>query len=226
MLRDVLERIEAACRRAGRDPAEVTLVAVTKGHDAADVERNVLRHGHRVLGENRAQELRDKRALLPPDVTWHFIGNLQRNKVKYLSGVAMVHSLTTSRLADALDQQAAKDGRPMSVLIEVNVAGEATKQGVSADEADALARYVRGLSHLRLEGVMTMAPYSDDPDAARPVFRAARALRDELGLRELSMGMSNDFEVAVEEGATLVRVGTAIFAPGTTEPAPPESGEE
>lgn len=224
MLPDVLRRIETACRRAGRDPSDVTLVAVTKGHDAADVERYVLQHGHRVLGENRAQELRDKRALLPADIEWHFIGNLQRNKVKYLTGVAVVHSLATPRLADALDQQAEKEGRSMRVLLEVNVAGEATKHGADPEEVAALARYVRGLAHLRLEGLMTMAPYSDDPEAARSVFRAARSLRDELGLRELSMGMSNDFEVAVEEGATLVRVGTALFAPAPLEPAPPEPG--
>ncbi|MFO7546879.1 MAG: YggS family pyridoxal phosphate-dependent enzyme [Trueperaceae bacterium] len=226
MLQDVLRRIETACRRAGRDPSEVTLVAVTKGHAAAAVERHVLQHGHRVLGENRAQELRDKRALLPADIEWHFIGNLQRNKVKYLSGVAMVHSLTTPRLADALDRQAAHDGRPMRVLLEVNVAGEASKQGADPDDAAALARYVRGLPHLRLEGLMTMAPYSDDPEAARPVFRAARALRDELGLRALSMGMSNDFEIAVEEGATLVRVGTALFEPGPVEPRPDEPSHD
>jgi PLP dependent protein len=227
MLPDVLRRIEAACRRVGRDPSEVTLVAVTKGRDASDVERYVLRHGHRVLGENRAQELRDKRASLPADVAWHFIGNLQRNKVKYLSGVAMVHSLTTPRLADALERQAAEEGRSLDVLLEVNVSGEASKQGADPEDASALARYVRGLPHLRLEGIMTMAPYADDPEEARPVFRAARALRDELGLRGLSMGMSNDFEIAIEEGATLVRVGTALFEPGPDAgAAAPARGEE
>lgn len=226
MLPDVLRRIEAACRRVGRDPSEVTLVAVTKGRDVAEIERYVLRHGHRVLGENRAQELRDKRDALAADVAWHFIGNLQRNKVKYLTGVAMVHSLTTPRLADALDRQAAKDGRPLDVLLEVNLSGEASKQGADPEDAAALARYVRDLPHLRLEGVMTMAPYAEDPETARPVFRAARALRDELGLRALSMGMSNDFEIAVEEGATLVRVGTALFEPGPDTAVPDAPGPE
>lgn len=216
MLPDVLGRIAAACRRVGRDPDEVTLVAVTKGHDVTEIERAVLRFGHRVLGENRAQDLRDKRPLLPDDVEWHFIGNLQRNKVKYLTGVTLVHSLASARVADALDAQAAKEGRVLRVLMEVNVAGEASKHGVPAHEAAALADHVRSLPHLRLEGVMAMAPLADDPELARATFRAARALRDQLGLRALSMGMSNDFEVAVEEGATLVRVGSALFAPPTT----------
>ncbi len=211
MLPEVLARLEAACARAGRSAAEVRLVAVTKGRTAAEIERSVLAYGHKLLGENRAQELRDKRQLLPDDVEWHFIGNLQTNKVKYLSGVALIHSLNSRRLADALSRRAAQTGEAFDVLIEVNVAGEASKQGVPIAGLEELADYARGLYGVRPVGLMGMAPLSPDPEAARPYFATLRSLGERLGLRELSMGMSADFEVAAEEGATLVRVGTALF---------------
>lgn len=212
MLAEVRSRIEAACRRAGRDPSEVTLVAVTKGHGPSEIEARLLRHGQCVLGENRIQEWREKhRALEPAGVEWHFIGNLQRNKVRYCLPFALIHSLTSARLAEALQTQGEKSGHCFRVLLEVNVAGEASKQGVPLDAAEALAERAAGLPNVRLEGLMTMAPYSDDPETARPYFRQLRELRDRLGLRHLSMGMSADFDVAVEEGATLVRVGSALF---------------
>lgn len=215
MLADVQERLERACERARRDPASVTLVAVTKGHGVTEIERQVLAHGHRILAENRVQEWREKAAKLE-GVEWHFIGNLQRNKVKYLTPVRLIHSLASERLAEALELEGAKRDHVFAVLIEVNVAGEAAKQGVPLTEAAALVRYARSLPHLAVRGLMTMAPYADDPEASRPIFRRLRDLRDTLGdtlaLKELSMGMSGDFEVAVEEGATLVRVGSAVFA--------------
>lgn len=212
MLAEVRSRIEAACRRAGRDPGEVALVAVTKGHGPAEIEAKLLRHGQRVLGENRIQEWREKREALEPfGIEWHFIGNLQRNKVKYCEPFALIHSLNSARLAEALQAQGEKSGHCFRVLLEVNTSGEASKQGVPLAEAAALAEYAAGLENLRLEGLMTMAPYSDDPERARPYFRQLRELRDRLGLRHLSMGMSADFDVAVEEGATLVRVGSALF---------------
>ncbi|HKI55969.1 MAG TPA: YggS family pyridoxal phosphate-dependent enzyme [Trueperaceae bacterium] len=207
----VLERIEAACARSRRAPDEVRLVAVTKGHDAAEIERRVLAHGHRILGENRVQEWLAKRAALPADVEWHLVGHLQRNKVKYLAGVRLIHSLDSARLADALEAEAETRDARWRVLLEVNVAGEAAKFGIAPAEAADLVAHVRSLPHVELEGLMTMAPYSDDPEASRPVFRELRRLGDRLGVPGLSMGMSADFEVAVEEGATWVRVGTALF---------------
>jgi pyridoxal phosphate enzyme (YggS family) len=210
VLKDVLERIERACTRSGRDPREVTLIAVTKGHTPEEIQRAVLGQGHRILGENRIQEWREKAAVLE-GVAWHFIGTLQRNKVKYCLPFEAIHSLNSPRLADELEKRGEKDAHTFRVFIEVNVAGEASKQGVSPKQALELVRYARSLPHLEVLGLMTMAPYSPDPEAARPHFRALRALRDRLGLKALSMGMSGDFEVAVEEGATHVRVGSAIF---------------
>ena len=197
----------------GRDPAEVKLIAVTKGQSVASVRENVVRRGHTRLGESRIQEWRGKSELtdMPEDIEWHLIGNLQTNKVKYCRGFHTLHSLNSERLADALEAFGEKKDHRFRVLLEVNVAGEANKQGVSLADAEALTRYANTLPHLELAGVMTIAPYADDPEAARPTFRTLRNLRDKLGLRELSMGMSGDFEVAAEEGATYVRVGSALF---------------
>ena len=211
MLSDVLHRIEAACARVGRDPSEVTLVAITKGHDVAEIRRRVLDHGHRILGENRVQEWQRKAEALGPEVEWHLVGHLQRNKVKLIVGVALIHSLDSERLADALEAEGAKRGTVFRTLLQVNVAGEARKYGASPADAAELARHVASLPHVTLEGLMTMAPYSDDPEDARPHFRELRRLGDTLALPGLSMGMSGDFEVAVEEGATWVRVGSALF---------------
>ena len=206
----VRSRLERACLRAHRDPAEVTLIAVTKGRDTSAVQTNILNAGQNILGESRVQEWRKKAAELQ-GLEWHLIGNLQTNKVKYCRPFHTLHTLNSERLADALEAFGEKQGHTFRVLLEVNVAGEANKQGVSPTEAVGLARYTQGLPHLDLTGVMTIAPYSDDPAASRPVFRALRNLRDKLALRELSMGMSGDFEVAAEEGATYVRVGSALF---------------
>lgn len=208
-LAEVRARLGRACLRVGRDPAEVRLIAVTKGQSVTAVRENVVRYGHSQLGESRIQEWRGKSELA--GVEWHLIGNLQTNKVKYCRGFHTLHSLNSQRLADALEAFGEKKDHTFRVLLEVNVAGEANKQGVSLADAEALARYASTLPHLELAGVMTIAPYTGDPEAARPTFRALRSLRDKLGLRELSMGMSGDFEVAAEEGATYVRVGSALF---------------
>lgn len=210
----VRERIARACARAGREPAEVKLVAVSKGRSVAAIEREILAHGHTLLGENRVQEWREKAGHiknLEAEVEWHFIGNLQTNKVKYCEGFSLIHSLNSARLADALEAFGEKRGHTFCVLLEVNVAAEASKKGAALPEALALARYVRTLKRLRLRGLMTIAPYSARPEDARPVFRSLRELRDKLELEELSMGMSGDFEVAIEEGATYVRVGASLF---------------
>ena len=209
-LLEIQARLEQACLRAGRNPADVTLIAVTKGQSVDSIRDNVLAHGHTVLGESRIQEWRDKATELP-GVEWHLIGNLQTNKVKYCRPFSTLHSLNSARLADALQEYGAKHGHTFRVMLEVNVAGEANKQGVLPDETEALTRYAQSLPHLNVAGLMTIAPYDDDPEVSRPVFQKLRALRDALGLKELSMGMSGDFEVAVEEGATYVRVGSALF---------------
>jgi len=205
----------AACARAGRAPSSVALVGVTKGHDAAEVRGRLVDAGLMDLGENRVQEWRDKAAALPAEVRWHFVGSLQRNKVKYLAdgGVALVHSLNSARLADALQAQGERRGHRFRALIEVNVADEDAKQGVAPEEVAALLGHCRTLDHVEVVGLMAMAPFSDDPEDARPTFRRLRELADLHGLPERSMGMSGDFEVAIEEGATLIRVGTALFEP-------------
>jgi hypothetical protein len=209
----VRARIEAACARSGRDPAEVRLVAVTKGHDAQEIERRLLSRGVLDLGENRVQEWRDKAAALPTEVRWHFVGNLQRNKVKYLAdgGVTWVHSLNSARLADAMDAQAERRGHRFRALIEVDVAREEAKQGVPEERLPDLLSHCAPLARVEVVGLMAMAPYVDDPEETRPTFRRLATLAAEHGLRELSMGMSRDVEVAIEEGATLVRVGSALF---------------
>ena len=213
MFSQVIKRMAAACERAGRDPSEVKLVAVTKGHTLDEIRRVLLDNGHCYLGENRIQEWRDKaQALEAEDIEWHLIGNLQRNKVKYCLPFSLIHSLNSVRLADELQKQGAKKNHVFKTLIEVNVADEASKLGISPEEAEDLAAYVKTLSHVQAEGLMTIAPYVHNPDEVRHYFAQLRKLRDKLSLRELSMGMSGDFEVAVEEGATIVRVGSALFA--------------
>jgi pyridoxal phosphate enzyme (YggS family) len=228
-------RIAAAAARAGRDPAAVTLVGVTKGVDVARIQE-ALAAGLRDLGENRIQEALPKIAALGPGPRWHFVGRLQRNKARWAAeAFDLVHSVDSLSLADALERAAARAGRRVRVLIEVNVAGEPTKGGVAPDEAEALVAAVRARAHLEPAGLMTVAPAVGDPEQVRPVFRALRELGERIRagpggatFGELSMGMSDDFEVAVEEGATLVRLGRAIFGPRGTGPRerPGVRGEE
>jgi pyridoxal phosphate enzyme (YggS family) len=217
----VRARLARAARRAGRDPGDVLLCAVSKTQPPAAI-RAAHAAGQRCFAENYAQELRDKAAELGDlaDLTWHFIGPLQRNKVKYVVGTAaLVQSVDSVRLLEELGRRAAQAGAPLPCLVEVNIAGEATKSGVAPAELPALLDAFAAQPALSCLGLMTMPPFADDPEAARPHFRALRALRDReaarprprVDLRHLSMGMSQDFEVAIEEGATIVRVGTAIF---------------
>ena len=215
---DVRARIAASAGRSGRSPSDVTLVAVTKTWPA-EVLLAALDAGITDLGENRAQELREKVTAVGNRPRWHFIGHLQTNKVRYVTGVAaLVHSVDRFGLGEAIARRAHNLGIVQDVLVEVNVSGEATKQGVEPARALALSAELDALDGLKVKGLMTMAPYSDDPEAARPYFADLAELGDELrgrlpGAVELSMGMTRDFEVAVEEGATLVRVGEAIFGP-------------
>jgi PLP dependent protein len=212
-------RIASACERAGRADGDVTLVGVSKTHPAATVAE-AYAAGLRDFGENRVQEAVakiDELAARGVRPTWHMIGHLQRNKVPdALRRFDILHSVDSIRLADEISSHAKERVQPndrVRVLIEVNVAGEASKYGVAVQEAAKLAEHVGRLPHIELAGLMTVAPQVDDPEDVRPVFRVLRELRDSIGLRALSMGMTDDFEVAVEEGSTLVRVGRAIFGP-------------
>ena len=218
----VLDRIAAAAARAGRDAGAVTLVAVTKTHPLATV-RAAVEAGCRDLGENRAQELAEKADALPGevrggDVRWHAIGSLQRNKARDVAAHAdLFHALDSPRLARALDARAAEAGRVLDVLVQLNISGEASKSGVAPDAAGDLVALADACSHLRVVGLMGMAAPAETGAEAervvRPAFRRLRAAFEAspVPLRELSMGMSGDFELAVEEGATLVRVGSALF---------------
>lgn len=218
-LQVVRERIAAAATRAGRDRGSVKLVAVSKGR-SPEVIREAMLAGQRVFGENRAQELRDKALLLGEDVEWHFIGHLQRNKVNMVVGkVALIHSLDSWKLAAAISSRALALGTVQDVLLQVNVTGEESKFGAEKSEVVVLLGEILTLPGLRVRGLMTMAPAWAEGEKSRPFFRELRELRDTLreryphaDLSILSMGMTQDFEVAVEEGADIVRVGTAIFA--------------
>jgi pyridoxal phosphate enzyme (YggS family) len=218
-LKTVMDRIAAAAKRAGRDTASIRLVTVTKTVDH-DRIREAVAAGVAILGENRVQEAKEKIEALGGIAGWHLIGHLQTNKAKYAVKLFdLIHSVDNIELARELDKQAAKAGKVQDILIEVNIAGEEQKAGVTAHDAAALAREIALLKNLSVRGLMTMPPYSEDPEASRPYYRKLRELADTISkenipdasMRELSMGMSGDFEVAVEEGATLVRVGTAIF---------------
>jgi len=218
----VRERIAAAARRAGRNPDEVTLVAVTKGV-GLDRVLEAVACGVTHIGENRVQEAAAKFPHLPPGVVRHMVGHLQRNKAKMAVRLFdLIHSLDSLRLAEELNRRALEAGRVMDVLVQVNVSGEPTKYGVSPEEVEALVENMASLPGLRLRGLMTIAPIVEDPEQARPYFRRLRQLGDvirsaatdlKLERLELSMGMTDDFEVAVEEGATIVRIGRAIFGP-------------
>jgi pyridoxal phosphate enzyme (YggS family) len=211
----VRARIAAACDRAGRDPASVTLIAVTKTHPPEAVAA-AYAAGVRDFGENRVQEAAAKipaARALGVQAAWHLIGNLQRNKAAVARRMFdVIHSIDSLPLAETLSLRATE---PVRVLVEVNVAGEATKHGVSPEDAPGLCAAVARLTHLDLIGLMTVAPIVAAPEDARPVFRRLRELRDALALRELSMGMTGDYEVAIEEGATFIRVGRAIFGART-----------
>lgn len=225
----VMERIEKAARKVGRDPNEIKLVAVSKTVEAARI-KEAIEAGVSILGENYVQEAQKKieevgrpacteRFGEGRPVSWHFIGHLQSNKVKYAIRLFdMVHSLDSIPLAEELNRRAEQADRVIRVMIEVNLSKEATKFGTDEEVVVNLAKRIQNLKHLLLEGLMTMPPYFDSPEMSRPYYIALRALKERMvkegvPMKELSMGMSNDFEIAIEEGATYVRVGTAIFGP-------------
>lgn len=215
----VQARIAEAARRVGRDPAEVTLVAVSKTRPVELVEM-AYTVGVTDFGENRVQEALPKIAHFhPPALRWHLIGHLQSNKAgKVVGAFSCIQSVDSLHLAHRLSRYAQEEGRRLSLLLQVNVAGEASKEGITPDEAPELARQIVALPALTVEGLMTIAPLVENPEEVRPVFRALRHLRDHLRARvtesawtHLSMGMTDDYDVAIEEGATMVRIGRAIF---------------
>jgi PLP dependent protein len=209
MLRDVLNRINAACLEVERDPGTVKLIAVTKGHSLEEIEKNVLAHGHRFLGENRVQEATPK-LQTHPEAEWHLIGHLQTNKVKFCQGFSAIHSVDSLKLLEEIARRGESWGHTPDLFLEINTGGEQQKHGAEPGQAPGLLRAARDLS-LNVTGLMTVAPQG--LERARLAFQGLRGLRDDLGLAELSMGMSDDLEVAIQEGATLVRVGRAIFQP-------------
>ena len=218
-LKAVEERICAACARAGRDRNDVTLIAVSKTKPVPMLQ-TVYEEGIREFGENRPQEIKDKYPQLPEDIHWHMIGHLQRNKIKYIiDKVCLIHSVDSVSLAEAISHEAARRDLVMPVLVEVNVAGEDTKFGITPEETEQFIRTIAALPNIRVEGLMTIAPYTDEAEENRVHFAALRKLLidikdkniDNVNMCNLSMGMTGDYEVAIEEGATMIRVGTGIF---------------
>ena len=223
MLKDNFETVEKnvanACARAGRDRSEVTLIAVSKTKPV-EMLREVYDAGARDFGENKVQEICEKYDKLPSDIKWHMIGHLQRNKVKQvIDKVTLIHSVDSYRLAQEISVQAQKKGLSIPILIEINIAGEESKFGISADDTIQLVEEIAALPNLKIQGLMTIAPYVVDPEENRLYFRQIKQLSvdiknkniDNVSMDILSMGMTGDYEVAIEEGATMVRVGTGIF---------------
>ena len=218
-LHDVEKKIKAACERAGRKREEVTLIAVSKTKPV-EVLQEAYDLGVRVFGENKVQELTEKYDALPRDIRWHMIGHLQTNKVKYIVEKAeLIHSVDSLRLAQAIEKEAAKRERTVDILVEVNVAEEESKFGVRVDEVIPFIEKLALFSHIHVCGLMTIAPFVENPEENRPIFKNLHKLSvdiahkniDNVNVNILSMGMTNDYEVAIEEGATMVRVGTGIF---------------
>ena len=216
---EVEKHICEACARAGRSRDEVTLIAVSKTKPVSMIEE-LRPGGTRDFGENKVQELVDKYEVLPKDIHWHLIGHLQRNKVKYVVDKAcLIHSVDSMRLAETISEEGVKKGVTVPVLIEVNVAGEESKFGVTLEETEGLVREIAKLPSIQIKGLMTIAPYVEDPEENRVHFSRLKQLSvdiknkniDNVSMDVLSMGMTGDYQVAIEEGATMVRVGTGIF---------------
>ena len=218
-LANVEKNIEQACKNAGRSRDEVTLIAVSKTKPV-EMLQEIYDENIRDFGENKVQELCSKMGQLPSDIRWHMIGHLQRNKVKYIVGkVELIHSVDTYRLAEEINIQAKKQNVIVPILVEVNIAHEESKFGISAEDAILLVEEISKLENIRIKGLMTIAPYVENPEDNRPYFRKIKQLsvditnqtRDNVLMEILSMGMTGDYMVAIEEGATMVRVGTGIF---------------
>ena len=218
-LEQVRKNIEEACRAVNRDPGEVTLISVSKTKPVSMLQE-AYDAGSRDFGENKVQEIMDKYPQLPSDIRWHMIGHLQRNKVKYIVGqVALIHSVDSYRLAEEINIQAKKKNIIVPILVEVNIAHEESKFGISEEDAIQLVEEIAELENVRIKGLMTIAPYVENAEDNRLYFRKIKDLSvdiaakniDNVSMEILSMGMTGDYEVAIEEGATMVRVGTGIF---------------
>ncbi len=218
-LEEVRERVNAACLRAGRDPKSVTLIAVSKTKPAQAVQE-AYEAGARDFGENKVQEILQKQPALPQDIRWHMIGHLQRNKVHQVIGKAvLIHAVDSLRLAEQIEQEAAKRNLDVDVLLEINVAKQESKYGFFLEDAEEAIRRISALPHVHIRGLMTIAPFVENPEENRGIFKKLYQFSvdindkniDNVTMGVLSMGMSGDFEVAIEEGATMVRVGTSIF---------------
>lgn len=220
-LENVEERIREACKRSGRDRSEIELIAVSKMNPASSVVQ-AINEGQRVFGENKVQELVDKSEELSKykDIEWHMIGNLQSNKVRFLPGIVkMIHSVDRLKIAKTINKEAKKNDMILDVLCEVNVAEEDSKMGLMKSEVVDFVKKISTLENIRIRGLMTIAPYTDDAEDNRKYFRELRELKDKINsenienvhMDKLSMGMTGDFEVAIEEGANYIRVGTGIF---------------
>ncbi|MCI0657393.1 MAG: YggS family pyridoxal phosphate-dependent enzyme [Acidobacteria bacterium] len=218
-LEGIRRRMSAASLRAGRDPQSTRLVAVSKTVQASRILEAV-RAGQRLFGENRVQEARSKQEAVGPSAVWHLVGHLQRNKAKEASRLfQMIHSVDSLELLQDLQRHAAGREEPLEALIQVNLASEPGKHGIGGQELPEILAAAAGMRHIKVKGLMILPPYDPDPERSRPLFRRMAELADEMerrnfdnvSLRELSMGMSEDFEVAIEEGATLIRIGRALF---------------
>ena len=218
-LEHVQENIKKACEKAGRSTDEVTLIAVSKTKPV-EMLQEIYDQGIREFGENKVQEMCSKMEVMPSDIRWNMIGHLQTNKVKYIIGkTSLIHSFDSLHLAKEIQKQAVKNDVICDILVEVNIAGEETKFGTSRDEAIALVEEIAKLDHIRINGLMTIAPFVEDPEDNRQYFKAIKQLSvdiaakniDNVNMNVLSMGMTGDYTVAIEEGATMVRVGTGIF---------------
>ena len=218
-LNEVRENIQKACEKAGRSPQEVTLIAVSKTKPLFMLEE-AYEAGARDFGENKVQEILEKHPKMPEDARFHMIGHLQRNKVKQvLPHAVLIHSVDSYRLAEQISQEAGKLGITAKILLEVNVAKEESEFGMMPEDVEEMAGQIAALPHLQIEGLMTIAPFVDDPEKNRPVFRKLYQLSvdikkkniDNVNMGVLSMGMTGDYQVAVEEGSTMIRVGTGIF---------------
>lgn len=219
-LQTIRHRVEAACTKSGRNPDEVTLLGVSKTF-SAELIREAVDAGVSEIGENYVQELlRKKEELTESGIRWHFIGHLQSNKVKYVADwIHLIHSVDNAGLAREIDKRAAQSGRIIDVLVEVNTTGEQSKFGLRPEATADFVESIGGLENIRVSGLMTIGPFLPDPEDSRPAFSTLRQLRDEIArkkqhnapMHHLSMGMTGDFEVAIDEGATIIRIGTAIF---------------
>lgn len=218
-IKQVEDNIVKACERANRDRSEVTLICVSKTKPASMVEE-AYKTGQRNFGENKVQEINDKYPILPDDIKWHLIGHLQRNKVKYIiNKVHLIHSVDSIRLAEQIQHEAEKADKVMNILVQVNVANEDTKFGLQVSETEDVVREIAKMPNVHICGLMTIAPFTDEPETNRVFFRKLKQLSvdikskniDNVSMDCLSMGMTGDYQVAIEEGATLVRVGTGIF---------------